>query len=352
MKTILLIEDNADIRENTAEILEMANYKVITAPDGMQGVHMAFEHKPDLIVCDISMPVLDGYGVLHMLYKRNALQSTPFIFLTARTERADMRKGMQMGADDFITKPFDPMELLQAIESRLDKAARLKEEFSDGLTGLDNLLSLSSGKEALEALKEERNTQLFRKKQVVYSEGNHASYLYYILSGKVKTSKRHDNGKELVTGLYDAGDYLGYTALLESGVYQDTAEALEDAELAMIPRTDFEELITNNPGVQRRFIHLLASNMVEKEEQLIGLAYNSLRKKVADALLSIDKKYNQLQNDSFSIDISRDNLAAVAGVAKESLIRTLGDFRDEQLIGIREGEIVLLDRKKLTRLLN
>src|SRR5690606_16285135 len=126
MNTILLIEDNPDIRENTAEILEMANYKVLTAADGMEGVHMAFEHKPDLIICDITMPVLDGYGVLHMLHKRNALHSTPFIFLTARTERSDMRKGMEMGADDFITKPFDAMELLQAIESRIKKAALLK----------------------------------------------------------------------------------------------------------------------------------------------------------------------------------------------------------------------------------
>ncbi|SIN65793.1 response regulator [Chitinophaga niabensis] len=340
MTTILLIEDNADIRDNTAEILTMANYKVLTAADGMEGVHKAFEHKPDLIICDITMPVLDGYGVLHMLHKRNALQGTPFIFLTARAERSDMRKGMEMGADDFITKPFDAMELLQAIEIRISKAAQIKAS-----NGFDSLLSVATGQ--LEALKSERNTNTYKKKQVIYTAGNRASYLFYVLKGKVKTSMLHDNGKELITGLYNEGDYLGYTTLLESGIYTDQAEAIEDAELALIPKADFDELINSNPGVLKRFIEMLAKNMVEKEEQLLGIAYNSLRKKVADALLSIHKKFNTM-----SIDISRDNLAAVAGVAKESLIRTLGDFRDEKLINIKEGDILLLDLKKLAYMLN
>ena len=340
MTTILLIEDNADIRDNTAEILTMANYKVLTAADGMEGVHKAFEHKPDLIICDITMPVLDGYGVLHMLHKRNALQGIPFIFLTARAERSDMRKGMEMGADDFITKPFDAMELLQAIEIRISKAAQIKES-----NGFESLFSVATGQ--LEALKSERNTNTYKKKQVIYTAGNRASYLYYVLKGKVKTSMLHDNGKELITGLYNEGDYLGYTTLLESGVYTDQAEAIEDAELALIPKADFDELINSNPGVLKRFIQMLAKNMIEKEEQLLGIAYNSLRKKVADALLSIHKKFNTM-----SIDISRDNLAAVAGVAKESLIRTLGDFRDEKLINIKEGDILLLDLKKLEYMLN
>jgi CRP/FNR family transcriptional regulator, cyclic AMP receptor protein len=84
MRTILLIEDNQDIRENMAEILEMSNYKVLTAPDGKEGVALAIEHKPDLVVCDIMMPVLDGYGVIHMLQKNDDTSNIPFIFLTAK----------------------------------------------------------------------------------------------------------------------------------------------------------------------------------------------------------------------------------------------------------------------------
>ena len=126
MKTILLIEDNKDVRENTSEILELANYKVIQAENGKQGVEEAQHHKPDLIICDIMMPVLDGYGVIHLLNKNQETASIPFIFLTAKSEHLDFRKGMEMGADDYISKPFDDIELLNAVESRLKNNEILK----------------------------------------------------------------------------------------------------------------------------------------------------------------------------------------------------------------------------------
>ena len=117
MKKILVIEDSADIRENTAEILELANYRVITAQNGKEGVELSLKENPDLIICDIMMPLLDGYGVLHTLHNNPVTDHTPFIFLTAKTDRSDFRKGMDMGADDFITKPFNDTELLSAVES-------------------------------------------------------------------------------------------------------------------------------------------------------------------------------------------------------------------------------------------
>ena len=122
MMKILIIEDNPDILENTSEILELSNYQVYTAPNGKEGVAKALANKPDLIVCDIMMPELDGYGVLHMLQKNPDLQDTPFIFLTAKTEKDEIRKGMSLGADDYITKPFDPTDLLNAIEGRIKKS--------------------------------------------------------------------------------------------------------------------------------------------------------------------------------------------------------------------------------------
>src|SRR5436190_22776268 len=106
MKTILIIEDNNDVRENTAEILELSNYRVLQAENGKLGVEVAQKMKPDLIICDIMMPVLDGYGVIHLLNKNPDTASIPFIFLTAKSERIDFRKGMEMGADDYIAKPF------------------------------------------------------------------------------------------------------------------------------------------------------------------------------------------------------------------------------------------------------
>src|SRR5688572_22508229 len=127
MKKILLIEDNQDVRENTAEILQLSGYDVTTAENGKVGVEKASTSKPDLIICDIMMPVLDGYGVLHMLSRNNETANIPFIFLTAKAERVDFRKGMEMGADDYITKPFDDIELLNAIERRLKKVDLMRQ---------------------------------------------------------------------------------------------------------------------------------------------------------------------------------------------------------------------------------
>lgn len=352
MQKILLIEDNTEIRENMAEILELAGYEIFTAENGKLGVTLALEHKPDLILCDIMMPVLDGYGVLHMLQKNEALQSTPFIFLTAKSERAEMRKGMEMGADDYITKPFDGTELLNAIESRLKKAGLLKKNFADNLNGINELISISAGKDYLEELKEGRSINKYKKKHLIYSEGNHPSRLYYVLKGKVKAYKRNEDGKEFITNLYNTGDFVGYLALLEGRNYRESTEALEETELAVIPRSEFEELLGSNPMVMKKFIGILAQNVQEKEEHLLNIAYNSLRKKVADTLVILYNKYNPNQDASFLIDLSRENLAAIAGVAKESLIRMLGEFKEEQLIDLEGSQIHILNLKKLQDMYN
>jgi CheY-like chemotaxis protein len=145
---ILLIEDNEEIRNNTAEILELSNYLVIAAENGKAGIEKAIESKPDLIICDIMMPELDGYGVLHAVQKNDKIKNTPFIFLTAKTERSEMRKGMELGADDYITKPFSGTELLNAIDGRLKKLESLKNELTPGLDGLGQLMKAATGRNA------------------------------------------------------------------------------------------------------------------------------------------------------------------------------------------------------------
>jgi len=351
MKTILLIEDNPDIRENMSEIMSLASFNVLTAENGKLGVELATQHKPDLIICDIMMPVLDGYGVIHMLQKNPETQSIPFIFLTAKAERSEMRKGMELGADDYITKPFNGTELLNAIESRLKKSDLIKEKLS-GISGLNTLINSVNGKEALKEFIENRSVSRFKKKQVIYTEGNHPHRLYYVESGRVKTFKTNEEGKELIIGLYNEGEFLGYTALLESTLYKESAEAIEDCEIASIPKTEFDELLNSNPFVLKKFVELLANNITEKEEKLLGLAYNSMRKKVADALIMLSKKYKAEPVAQFSIHISRENLANIAGTAKESLIRTLSDFKDENLIDIKDGSIVILNERKLINMCN
>ena len=131
LKKILLIEDDTVLRENTAELLELSNYEVRTAANGKKGVQLAKEYLPDVIVCDIMMPELDGYGVLEALSEDNVTKRIPFIFLSAKTERKDVRKGMELGADDYLTKPFKEAELIGAIESRLAKMAILKRKVQE-----------------------------------------------------------------------------------------------------------------------------------------------------------------------------------------------------------------------------
>ena len=136
MTTILAIEDESSILNNILETLEIGGFNAKGAQSGLNGITLAQEILPDLIICDIMMPELDGYGVL-MKIRDNPLTATiPFIFLTARAEKSDMRKGMQIGADDYITKPFTPQELLAAVDARLERQASLAEEYSRKLTDL------------------------------------------------------------------------------------------------------------------------------------------------------------------------------------------------------------------------
>jgi CheY-like chemotaxis protein/CRP-like cAMP-binding protein len=351
-KKILLIEDNKAVRENIEEILELAGYTTASAPNGKKGVDLVAKENPDLIICDIMMPELDGYGVLHLLSKNPKTSSIPFIFLTAKADRTDMRKGMEMGADDFITKPFDDIELLNAIETRLKKTELLKSEFASNAEGVNNFLNQARANGKIDLTAGDRETQSFKKKQMIYTQGNRPSYLFFVIKGKVKTFRMNDDGKELIISIFKEGDFIGYNPLLEETQYNDNAEAMEDCELMLIPKADFYALLNTDAQVAKSFIRLLAHNLVEREEALLNLAYNSLRKRVANGLLHVNDKFKKAPGDKPRLEIPREDLAQVVGTATESLIRTLSDFKNEKLIEISEGKISVLDEGKLRNLLN
>jgi CheY-like chemotaxis protein len=115
MKTILIIEDNDDIRENTCELLELEGYLVLTATDGLTGITAAQEWLPDIIFCDIMMPLADGFEVFRTLKELQPTAAIPFVFLTANAEKREMESGMSLGADGYICKPFSPEELLATL---------------------------------------------------------------------------------------------------------------------------------------------------------------------------------------------------------------------------------------------
>ena len=350
MKIILLIEDSDDIRETTAEILELANYKVLTAENGKIGVEIANKTMPDLVVCDIMMPVLDGYGVLHIFSQSPNLQNIPFIFLTAKTDRSDLRKGMDMGADDYLTKPFQEIELLKAIESRLKKVENLSKSFKNTQESIEDFYQKATKHVDLSSLSVDRKVSIIKKKQIIYSEGDEPIRFFFLKSGKVKTYQTNQDGKEFITGLYNSSDFFGHISIIENTEYQDSSEALEECEIIGIPKHDFLELITRNQSVANQFIKMLANDIQEKEKQLTQIAYNSIRKRTADALIMLSKKYKNESQENFTMKISRDDLASVVGTATESLIRTLSDFKANNLIEIKGSEIKILDEKKLVNL--
>lgn len=350
MKKILLIEDNKDMRENTAEILELADYKVTTAKNGKEGVESAQKNAPDLVICDIMMPVLDGYGVLHALSKNEHTAGIPFIFLTAKAERSEVRKGMEMGADDYLTKPFDDIELLNAVETRLKKMDALKKEFTKDIEGLNDFIRSAHDMEDLKKLALEQEVKPFAKKDIIYKEGAFPRGIYFLIKGKVKTFKSHEIGRELILSLYKDGEFFGYNALLEDARYSDSATALEDSEIVFIPKESFFSLIYNNAQVSKKFIKMLSNNLAEREEQLLKLAYNSVRKRVAEALVKLHDRYKKANEPDFTIQVLREDLASIVGTAKESLIRTLSDFKDEGLIDIRERAITVKNYDKLANM--
>ena len=153
MKKILIIEDEPEMRRNLATVLRMEKYQPLTAENGKIGVELAQRERPDLILCDVMMPGLDGYGVLQALREDAQLALIPFVFLTAKGEKDDLRSGMNLGADDYLTKPVAKADLLNAIEARLRRhEQQARREFKPDFSSYEPLQCLGLTPRAAEAL--------------------------------------------------------------------------------------------------------------------------------------------------------------------------------------------------------
>ncbi len=343
MKKILLIEDDPVLRENTAELLELSEYNVITAPNGKIGIDLAKAHLPNIIVCDIMMPEIDGYGVLEALVNDETTKHIPFIYLSAKTERSDVRKGMDLGADDYITKPFSEDELISAIESRLAKAAILKE--ARELQSNKNQEDSESGLRTLNDLKNffDDNGEVFSFEagETIYQEGQNSNVIYLITKGVVKCHKLDEQGKELITALFKEDDLFGYTSFTENTPYYDTATTIKKTELVGISKNNLKDVLNNNHQVTLELIQLLTDDLSGTKDQLLQMAYSSVNKKTASTILKFAEKLNRKSDDI--IKISRNDLASVAGIATETLIRTMSNFKKQGLIEIEGRSIKILD---------
>lgn len=351
MIKILIIEDNTDIRENVAEILTLAGYQAYEADNGQTGAELALKYLPDLILCDIMMGDLDGYGVLQLLNQHDETKAIPFIFMTAKSERSDIRKGMELGADDYLSKPFDEEELLGAIETRLRKRQVQQEFYSKSIQKLNEIIEAKAGLglNEFEAALDDKKLRSFKKNQVIYYEGDRASSIWVVVEGKVKTTKMAEDGRELMTGMFETDDFIGINVLFSEGIYNDSATAVTDCHVANFPTAQFEEFISRYPDVAGKFIRILSNQVRQQEEQLMRLAYQSVKKRISEAILRL---HRQQSNGSNTVSISRIDLAALSGTAPETVSRTLADFKEEGIIEKKGSVITLLDVKKLEKVRN
>lgn len=346
LKKILLIEDDAVLRDNTAELLELLGYQVNVASNGRIGVEKAKNDSPDIIVCDIMMPEVDGYGVLEAMVSEDTTKHIPFIFLSAKTEHKEVRRGMDLGADDYLTKPFDEEELLSAIESRLAKSkilamremnvvadATVVDETPRNLNQLKNFFC------------DEGVENKYKKGETIYRTGDRSNNLFLILKGVVKTHTMDDSAKELITGLFKADDFLGFTSFDDNIPYTESATAMENTEIVALSKTYVSDILKNSQDVSLELMNLLANNLLEVKEQLVQMAYSSVRKKTARTILQFVELMDTKKDSP--IRISRSDLATTAGIATESLIRTLSDFKKNGLIEIEGRDIRVLDTEGL-----
>jgi CRP-like cAMP-binding protein len=345
--TVLIIDDNADVRENTKELLALAGYETLTAINGMEGLEIARNQKPDLILCDIMMPVLDGYGVLRAIENIPELAGIPFVFMTAKAEKSDFRKGMDLGADDYLTKPFTGDDLLSIVTARLKRKDLLQKAFASPNGKVRESNEDGKSLQEITLLSEHRTIKHIRKKDMLFMEGDSPNFLYLMISGKIKVYKSNTSGKEYIIDIYKTGDYLGHIALLQESKHKESAVAIEDSEVALIPKQAFFELLYTNRDVAVQFVKLLSKDFADAEEKLIKLAYDSARKRVAEAILFISKKYQEEGHPEAAFAMHRENISALSGISPESVSRHLTDFKEEGLIEIQQGNIKIMQFRKL-----
>lgn len=334
-KTVLVIEDNKDIRDNIVELLDLTGYRTLQAENGKIGIKLALDEHPDLILCDIMMPVLDGYGVIHILGKHKEAWNTPFVFLTAKSEKEDIRKGLVLGANDYLIKPFDETELLELVSAQLQKVEENPASFSSSATG------------EFEELFANKITRHLDTGDFVFREGDTPSYLYFLSKGKIKLIKTNQEGKEAVVDLCHDGDFFGYWNILEERDQTETAEVLGNSEVWMIPVADFKRMLAENNAVSQRFLKLLSGNLLIKETKILELAYESVRKRIANALVSLCDIYGS--EGELTMKVPRELIASMAGTSVETAIRMLSEFKKDGYIAINGSEIKMMKYDRLSK---
>lgn len=348
IKSILIIEDDDVLRENTKEILELSNFRIFCAENGKQGIEKALEYLPDLILCDILMPVMDGYGVLEYLSNNSLTKNIPFLFISAKSDLSEIRLGMNLGADDYITKPFKEKELINAINKRINKFESIKKSYSKESKIISQNIRITSLEDFKKLLQLKGDKFRFQKRHTIYYEDDNANFVYLLERGIVKTVKIDYEGKELITALYKEGNFFGLTSFKSSSRYDETAVTLNNVLGYRFSSKDFREIINFNPELMLDIAEVLSNNLSNLKKHLLEMAYSSVLKKTTQTILKFAQ--NIPENPQKITNITRNELAHIAGISTESFIRGLSQLRKKNFIEIDGRDIKILDFDQLERI--
>lgn len=289
-KTILVIEDDPNIRESIVDLLETSNFNVLSAPNGLEGVKIAIAHVPDLILCDVMMPVMDGYEVITAIRKEKTLQETPFIFLSAKAQKSDVRRGMDLGADDYLTKPFKAQELFDAVETRIwrkEVGTRELQDTRQELEKLNNqLIAISEADIPVSMIISDLHGTIIH-----FSKG--AERLLGYSAAEVVNRKP-------ITLLHDRDEIMKRVSELSVTLGREVN--MSNAFLTLIPNRDSYEsrewtyLRKDGSRIQ---VQLVVSTITDKDRQItgyLGIAIDISERKAAEAALKFAKEQAEMAN--------------------------------------------------------
>ncbi len=309
MPKILVIEDEESVRENLLDLLEAENFETVVAANGKIGLNMAMSEQPDLIVCDMMMPELDGYGVLTALRQEPSTATIPFIFLTAKSAQSDFRQGMNMGADDYLTKPFTRAELLSAILNKLEKYSNLKKHLLSGANKLTPRMQM-----VLTNLQKVIKENFFEGFEVHYQP------IIDINTGRITSAESLLRWQSVEIGrvspqefiplaesyglIIDIGKWVLNTVCHQMQVWQDIG--IHNLTIAV----NLSAIEFNQPDLISKIIHLISSNNIQSNFLELELTERMILEDVDGAITAM----NQLR--SLGVKIAIDDF----GVSNNSLL--------------------------------
>ena len=345
--TILVIDDVQDVRENVAELLELSGHHVLQAEDGYAGIRMAKQHGPDLIVCDIMMPGIDGYGVAEILARHRSTQHIPLIYLTAKAESIDFKKGLQKGAVDYITKPFEGHELVESVALRLKQISASKpRDASD--TGWKNWVEYLYTDAPVDLVGTPYDRLELPSEKVLFAQKEQANHVYFIRSGAIRWEYMDALGRSFCFNLSRGGDFVGWTFDFQEGSHAYTAIAVTPCELVRIPMVQVQELLLSQPGMALTWGEIELEQQAKLMTTTAGLLFGTARQNLARVLLS----FAEWDGNHWVLDLPREILAKSTGLAYETVIRLISQFKADGLLVTKGRRISLLDRNGILKLQN